>query len=38
MDGLQHRWKDDDEAPPMTGTLESYCVLAGDPDEMSGDQ
>ena len=30
--------KDDDEAPPMTGTLESYRVLAGDPDEMSGDQ
>ena len=37
MDGLQHRRKDD-EAPPMTGTLESYRVLAGDPDEMSGDQ
>ena len=30
--------KDDDEAPQMTGTLESYRVLAGDPDEMSEDQ
>ncbi|PSQ11094.1 hypothetical protein BRC99_06730 [Halobacteriales archaeon QS_7_69_60] len=30
--------KDDDEAPPMTGTLVSYRVLAGDPDEISGDQ
>ena len=38
MDGLQHRRKDDDEALPMTGTLESYRVLAGDPDEMSRHQ
>ena len=38
MDGLQHRRKDDNEAPPMTGILGSYRVLAGDPDEMSGDQ
>ena len=30
--------KDDDEAPPMTDILESYRVLAGDPDEMSGEQ
>ena len=25
--------KDDDEAPSMAGTLDSYRVLAGDPEE-----
>ena len=30
--------KDDNEAPPMAGTLEGYHVLAGDSDEMSGNQ